>query len=356
MAKIPVSVCIIAKNEEKYIEKCLQKISEYGFEIVVTDTGSTDKTKEIAQKYADKVIDFVWIDDFSAARNFCAAQASNNWILALDCDEYVEHIDLSSLRIIMQKCLRYRGVLRLKSLIYTETGEKRYTSDDVVRFYNKKFFHFKAPVHEQIYPLDPKIDVEDCANIMLPIEVIHYGYLITGVQMQEKQKRNLKLLHSALEKEPENPYLYFQIGQSEFILGNDEEACTFYEKGLSFGVLPDVLYIEMMIESLATAYVHSGRKQEAQQLMEKYQNQFHTAKYSYVQANVYMDNNQPIKGLLCYVKATTMADVDSLGEGLMLCYQNIIELYKEMGNQEMVSLFTEKYQRCVAECARILEV
>lgn len=355
MAKIPVSVCIIAKNEEKYIEKCLQKISEYGFEIVVTDTGSTDKTKEIAQKYADKVIDFVWIDDFSAARNFCATQASNNWILALDCDEYVEHIDLSSLRIIMQKCLRYRGVLRLKSLIYTETGEKRYTSDDVVRFYNKKFFHFKAPVHEQIYPLDPKIDVEDCANIMLPIEVIHYGYLITGVQMQEKQKRNLRLLHSALEKEPENPYLYFQIGQSEFILGNNEEACTFYEKGLSFGVLPDVLYIEMMIESLATAYVHSGRKQEAQQLMEKYQNQFHTAKYSYVQANVYMDNNQPIKGLLCYVKATTMADVDSLGEGLMLCYQNIIELYKEMGNQEMVSLFTEKYQRCAAECARILE-
>ena len=55
----------------------------------MTDTGSTDRTREIAEKYADKVLDFVWINDFSAARNFCVANATNNWILILDCDEYV---------------------------------------------------------------------------------------------------------------------------------------------------------------------------------------------------------------------------------------------------------------------------
>ena len=86
MSKVPISVCIIAKNEEKYIEECLRKLKPYGFEIVVADTGSTDATKEIASRYADKVVDFTWINDFSAARNFCAKQASNNWILALDCD------------------------------------------------------------------------------------------------------------------------------------------------------------------------------------------------------------------------------------------------------------------------------
>lgn len=87
MSKIPVSVCIIAKNEEKYIEECLKRLVPYGMEIVVTDTGSTDRTREIAQKYADKVLDFAWIEDFSAARNFCAANASNDWILVLDCDD-----------------------------------------------------------------------------------------------------------------------------------------------------------------------------------------------------------------------------------------------------------------------------
>ena len=70
MAKVPVSVCIIAKNEEKYIEECLKRLIPYGFEIVVADTGSTDATKEIARRYADKVLEFEWTDDFSAARNF----------------------------------------------------------------------------------------------------------------------------------------------------------------------------------------------------------------------------------------------------------------------------------------------
>ena len=84
MSKVPISVCIIAKNEEKHIDECLRRLSPYGFEIVVTDTGSTDRTVEIARKYTDKVYSFEWINDFSAARNFCTAHASNNWILVLE--------------------------------------------------------------------------------------------------------------------------------------------------------------------------------------------------------------------------------------------------------------------------------
>ena len=100
MSKVPISVCIIAKNEEKYLEGCLKRLKPYGFEIIVTDTGSDDSTKEIAARYADKVLDFEWIGDFSAARNFCAEHASNNWILAIDCDEYLNKADVSKMRIL----------------------------------------------------------------------------------------------------------------------------------------------------------------------------------------------------------------------------------------------------------------
>ena len=113
MSKVPISVCIIAKNEEKYIEECLRKLKPYGFEIVVADTGSTDATKEIASRYADKVVDFTWINDFSAARNFCAKQASNNWILALDCDEYIESVDIRILRVLLQQKPKQVGVVRM---------------------------------------------------------------------------------------------------------------------------------------------------------------------------------------------------------------------------------------------------
>ena len=77
----PISVCMIAKNEEKHIEKCLAAIRSHAagsveLEIIVVDTGSTDRTKEIAARYADKVLDFVWVNDFSAARNYSISQAS----------------------------------------------------------------------------------------------------------------------------------------------------------------------------------------------------------------------------------------------------------------------------------------
>jgi len=355
MSKIPVSVCIIAKNEEKHIENCLKNLKPYGFEIIVTDTGSTDKTKEIAEKFADKVVDFAWNDDFATARNFCAAQASNNWILSLDCDEYVKNIDIPTFRNILQKkYLKYIGTVRLKSLGYTEEGEKRYISDDVQRFYNRNFFHYEWAIHEQLMPLNPKINTDAQRCVMLPMEVIHYGYLISKEEMQEKQKRNLKLLYTALEKKPDDPYLHFQIGQSELLLGNKEVACSHYEKGLSYDVDPEITYVQIMIESLAIAYSRLGRYNEAQALMEKYQSQCQTAKYTYVQANIYMDNNQPMKGLLFYIKATAMDDTETLGEGLLLCYQNIINIYTQIGNKEMASLFQDKYEKCIAERKRIV--
>lgn len=83
MSKIPVTVCIIAKNEEKHIENCLKHLKKYDLEVIVTDTGSTDRTKEIAEKYADKVVDFEWVNDFAAARNYCTsfAKTTGYWRL-----------------------------------------------------------------------------------------------------------------------------------------------------------------------------------------------------------------------------------------------------------------------------------
>ena len=92
---IPISVCIIARNEEDNIEKCLQPLRKHPFEIVVIDTGSTDKTMELAGKYADKVLYFPWCDDFSQARNFSISHASHDWVLILDCDEVVKNIDFT---------------------------------------------------------------------------------------------------------------------------------------------------------------------------------------------------------------------------------------------------------------------
>ncbi len=80
-----ISLCMIVKNEEKVIGRCLDSVQDITDEIVIVDTGSTDCTKEIVSRYTDKVYDFQWIDDFSAARNFAFSQATKSYILWLDC-------------------------------------------------------------------------------------------------------------------------------------------------------------------------------------------------------------------------------------------------------------------------------
>ncbi|PES02484.1 glycosyl transferase, partial [Bacillus anthracis] len=86
---ITISLCMIVKNEEATLKRCLTAISDVVDEIIIIDTGSTDQTKKIASKFTDKVIDFVWIDDFSTARNFAFSQATKEYILWLDADDLV---------------------------------------------------------------------------------------------------------------------------------------------------------------------------------------------------------------------------------------------------------------------------
>lgn len=353
MKKLPISVCIIAKDEERYIEECLKRLSPYGFEIIVTDTGSTDRTKELAAKYADKVLDFEWVDDFSAARNFCTSHASNNWILALDCDEYVNSIDVPKMRMLMQKFPRSLGDIRLKSITRSR-GETVYTTDDLSRFYNKNFYYFDAPIHEQIRPKDKSRWNEPVPCFVLPMEVIHHGYDLPPEEIKEKQKRNLALLYKALETDGKNAYLYYQAGQSETLLGHIEKAVGLYEKGLECADAPECEYVGLMVMSLAKGYLKTGRTGEAVALMDRYADVYKTARFVYTHAYVLLESGDRLKALLLYIKATALPDRELLGIDLGNCYKNIIGLYTEIGSPEMAELFREKYEACMKENERIV--
>lgn len=344
---------MIAKNEERHIGECLKRLSPYGFEIVVTDTGSTDRTVEIARQYTDKVYHFDWINDFSAARNFCVEHASNNWILVLDCDEYVTSIDVPAVRMMMQKFPRSVGEFRIKSITQNR-GETVFVTNDVSRFYNKNFYFFDSPIHEQLRPKDRSKWDDPMKCVMLPMEVIHHGYNLSPEEMMKKQKRNLDILYRALEAEPDNGYLYFQAGQSEFMSGNMQKAIELYERGLGCGDTMECEYMQQMVMSLAKGYVKSGRCEEAVNLMQQHEGECQTAKYMFTHANVLLDCGNKLKALLMYIKATAMPDADTLGVNLMHCYESIIRLYTEMGNVEMAELFREKYEASRQENERVI--
>lgn len=352
MSKLPISVCIIAKNEEKNIEECLRKVKPYGFEIVVADTGSTDATKEIASRYADKVVDFTWINDFSAARNFCAQQASNNWILALDCDEYVESIDIQILRVLLQKKPKEVGVIRLKNIQLRDNDQLGYSLDDLPRLYNRNYYHFEKPIHEQLVSI--KNDSKRLDGFLMPMEVIHHGYAIKDDDMVKKQERNLEILYDAVKEEPDNPYYYFQIGCSLQVLKKYDEAIEAYKKGLNLKPSTEIVYVVEMITSLASIYCDIGKKQEALALMEYYLKQCDKANFIFCYANVLLENDQPIKAVMNYLKATMMKDSNTLGERLLTCYERVIAIYQKTGNEDLAKPFEQKYLECRAERERIV--
>jgi glycosyltransferase involved in cell wall biosynthesis len=95
--EITISLCIIVKNEENTIGHCLESVKDICDEIVIVDTGSTDRTKEIVKKYTDRIFDFTWIDDFAAARNFAFSQATMDYSLWLDADDILATPDREKL-------------------------------------------------------------------------------------------------------------------------------------------------------------------------------------------------------------------------------------------------------------------
>jgi glycosyltransferase involved in cell wall biosynthesis len=339
---------MIAKDEEKYIEECLKRLLPYGMEIIVTDTGSTDRTKEIAARYADKVLDFEWNNDFSAARNFCASHASNNWILVLDCDEYVEKLDVRLMRIGMQRYSKRIGKLHLKNLAKRNNGADGYVYHDILRFYNKNYYEFVHPIHENLERKESvKGAIPEEEYFLLPIEAVHHGYNLSPEDMMKKQKRNVDMLRASLEVErgtDREPYIYYQLGQSYQVIGDIDASIEYYNKALDMEDNVRLEYIQTCITQLATAYAQKDDRQSALDVMEKYNGRIDTADFVYTYGLALLGVGEYLKALMQFVIVTTRDDKESLGEELLFCYRQILQLYDRFGQHELAKPFAEQYE------------
>ena len=111
---ITISLCMIVKNEEKVLARCLDTVADLVEEIIIVDTGSDDRTKEIAARYTDKIYDFVWINDFSAARNFAFSKATQEYIYSADADEVLDESNRQRIRILKENLFPETELVQLK--------------------------------------------------------------------------------------------------------------------------------------------------------------------------------------------------------------------------------------------------
>lgn len=153
-----ISLCMIVKNEDKVLARCLDSIADLMDEIIIVDTGSTDKTKEIATRYTDKIYDFFWVDDFSAARNFAFSKATKDYIYTADADEVLDSEN-------HQRFLELKGVLLPEiEIVQMKYGNQlsygtTYNFDEEYRpklFKRLRSWTWIEPVHEKVR-LDPVV-------------------------------------------------------------------------------------------------------------------------------------------------------------------------------------------------------
>lgn len=340
----PISVCIIAKNEEATIGKCLKPLRAYDWEIIVVDTGSTDRTKEIASAYADKVLDYTWCNDFSAARNYSIKQATHDTILVIDCDEYLTVFDMDATLKLMQEHPRAVGLLSRQNH-YQMNGTDSVYTDQVERLFSRRYYHYEGIIHEQVRPITNADNAirYDTTTYQIPLTVDHSGYNGSEEALYDKAMRNITLLKKDLETKPDDPYTYFQIGQAYNMIHDDGNACLYYGKGLSYDVDPSAEYVQMMVIGYGYALLHLNRAEEALGLSGIYDAFAVSADFLDLMGLIYLRNGQYMQALLEFVKALSCETAHVAGANTFIPSYNIGLINEMMGDKEAALIH---YRKC----------
>lgn len=215
-----LSICMIVKNEEGNLPKTLPVFAAIADEMIVVDTGSTDRTVEIAEKLGAKVFHFKWINDFGAARNESIKHATGDWILWLDADEFMKPQDLLALKEALQTLNVDLAYMPIAECLYGTTEEKsRYYRDKLFR--NHRGIHFDRPINEQVtFPANAKHRTTRLAN--LPI--YHWGRNLSDEKMAEKNKERARMFENILNEKGDDPHYHFLLASRYLDLGNKEGA------------------------------------------------------------------------------------------------------------------------------------
>lgn len=214
-----LSACMIVKNEEKFLAQCLKSIRDVVDEIIIVDTGSTDKTIEIAQSFDAKIYHHPWRNSFSEARNYSLSYARCDWILQIDADEALEHTDIP----LLHKLICNDAYNAIFVAIYSELPGGR-SKHYYTRIFRRGKAYFEGIVHNQL--------IFEGASFQSEIIFYHYGYNLTDQEMQRKYKRTGDLLRQQLVENPDNLFIMTNLIRNYRNEFNFNKVIELGEKGL----------------------------------------------------------------------------------------------------------------------------
>ncbi len=247
-----LSLCMIVKNEEIALPKCLSSVKEVVNEIVVLDTGSTDRTVEIAQHKGAKVYHFDWCNDFSAARNQALNYVTGDWILVLDADETLTAEIVPHLQ---QAILSDRYLVI--NLLRQEVGAAQSPYSLVSRLFRRHpNIYFSRPYHALIDDSVAQILNQEARwqiGYLPQVAILHSGYQLCAIAQKDKWEKAAKTMEGFLAHHPTDPYVCCKLGALYVESGKIEQGIELLERGLSSNKL-DVQILYELHYHLGIAY------------------------------------------------------------------------------------------------------
>jgi tetratricopeptide (TPR) repeat protein len=257
-----LSLCVIAKNEEKTIHRCLSSVKEFVDEIVLVDTGSQDQTVQIAESLGAKVSHLKWIGDFSFAKNHAIDHARGDWILFLDADEELAQRDAKKLKSMLKEAVLFGFSLIQRTYLlngYSVQSTPNPLEYDIGREYsdcieipvirlfkNDKRIRYQGKVHEVV-----ERAFENHGLLALPSQIVihHYGKVLDQQHVEKKKKLYLELGYQKLAESPRNAMAHYELGVQLYELKRFEE-CVHHFK-TAFELNPEMT---LCLLAMAKAY------------------------------------------------------------------------------------------------------
>jgi glycosyltransferase involved in cell wall biosynthesis len=227
-----LSFCAIVKNEEKNLPRCLESVKAIADELIILDTGSTDKTPEIARSFGAKVYSFDWCDDFAAARNAALAYVTGDWVLVLDADERIEPEIIPLLK---QAIAVYSHLLI--NLMRQEIGASQSPYSLVSRLFRRHpALYFSRPYHASI---DDSLQIllqqePQWQIVQLPqVAILHDGYQASAIAAGNKLDRAKKAMEGYFSNHPDDAYVCSKLGALYVQMGAPDRGIEVLKTGLA---------------------------------------------------------------------------------------------------------------------------
>lgn len=261
-AGVTLSACLIVKNEEAHLERCLASVQGVCDEIVVVDTGSTDRTLEIAKKFGARIGHFDWCDDFSAARNVSLDLATGHWALWIDADEELTPESHNAIREALIRPHFGGYFLKIVNLMDDDGDANQYVHTPVRLFRRIPEIRFEGRIHEQVLQAFEQYGL--LAATLANATLKHYGYRPAVMAEKDKLARTVSMLEREVKEHPRDAFHWFNLANAYSVGRRPADAEVAARLCINF-VPEGAPYTPVAYQILTSALIAQDRPDEALQ-------------------------------------------------------------------------------------------